>query len=82
LIDISIKLDYFTSFPFNDIRNFKNRINGNVFATILLRYMARDYLYMFNVNYDDKQRICNMLGLSLEEQRLIDAKMAKNKLTI
>lgn len=42
--------------------------------------MTRDYLYMFN--YNDKQRICNMLGLSLEEKRLIDAKMVKNKLTI
>jgi len=69
LIDISIKLDFFSSFPINEIKLLNNKFSKNILAGYLLRRLVVDHLYMFPVKYQDKQRICNDLNIPMQIQR-------------
>ncbi|HEU5141282.1 MAG TPA: metallophosphoesterase [Bacillales bacterium] len=73
LIDISIKLDHVKKLPYNDIKSLKEvtKESKNVMSYSLLRQLVIDHLYMFEVGYQDKQKICNTLDISMEKQRSI-----------
>jgi hypothetical protein len=51
---------------------------NNPCASVVLRRLVRDYLYMFEVSFKDKQRICDSLGISIQAQRQIQM-MSKRK---
>lgn len=79
LIDISIKLDFFSIFPFDDIKKLVKNIPKNGLQYAILQQFVLDYLYMFPTNYREKQQICQLVGISMETQRLIDQKSAERK---
>jgi hypothetical protein len=79
LIDISIKLDYYRRFPYDDLKRVKERVAGNILPYALLREMVRDYLYMFTTDYKEKQRICQLVGIPVVEQLMIDKKSTEKK---
>jgi hypothetical protein len=49
-------------------------VSKNPLASSVMQRLVRDRLYMFPVPGKDKQRICNLLGIPIESQRLIDVK--------
>lgn len=81
LIDISIKLDFYATLPFNDIEKLGKKLTKNALPFNMLRTMVMDYIYMFPTNYKDRQRICNSLGISMKTQRGIDFKSSQKKRT-
>ncbi len=72
LIDMSIKLDFYRGFPYEDIERLKNRFKSTPLPQFLLRRLVLYYLYMFPTGYKEKQKICNILGISMGNQRKID----------
>lgn len=79
MIDISIKLDFFRAFPHEDISKLSRKLSGNLLPGFLLKQFVITYLYMFPTTYQDKQRICNMLGIPMDSQRIIDTTSAQKK---
>ena len=79
LIDISIKLDFYKTFPYSDIKKLKIKLSGNNLSYTILKAFVIDYLYMFPTSHEVKQRICNTLGISIERQRAIDLKSTQKK---
>lgn len=73
LIDTSIKLDHNKSFPWTDIQNLKGETDKNYLANIVLKNLVINYLYVFVTSESDKQKICDLLGIKMEQQRMIDA---------
>lgn len=73
LIDTSIKLDHNRSFPWNELEKLKKNTEKNYLANIVLRNLVINYLYVFNTSVKDKQKLCAMLGIKMEQQIMIDA---------
>lgn len=73
LIDTSIKLDHNKIFPWNELEKVKKDTEKNYLANTVLRNLVINYLYVFNTSLTDKQKLCAMLGIKMEEQRMIDA---------
>jgi hypothetical protein len=78
LTDLSVKLDHFEHFPHSDISEFKRRIVGNILPLAVLKRMVINYLYMFPVDFAERQRICSGLDIPVNSQRLI-AQMSRQK---
>lgn len=79
LVDAAIKLDFYRAFPYGDIQELRKRIANNLLPYSILRQMVLDYLYMFPTNVRDKQRICSLLGISMDTQRLIAVRSTQKK---
>lgn len=79
LIDLSIKLDFFSSIPIDEIRKIKPTIEKNFIAYSLLREFVIDRLYMYKTSRSVKQNLCNLLGISMKSQRLIE-KVSKQRM--
>lgn len=76
LIDIAIKLQFFEGFPNKEISYLQDRFKSkNMLALSLLKRFVIDYMYMYPVDYANKQRICTKLGISMKDQRKIGITM-------
>lgn len=80
LIDIAIKLDYDANIPHQDIEKAKAKLSKSYLPYDILRNLVINHLYMFPVSYQEKQRICNLLGISIEDQLLIDNTSVQKKI--
>ncbi|MGB8192673.1 MAG: hypothetical protein WCF67_12175, partial [Chitinophagaceae bacterium] len=66
-----IKLDHYTKFPLKQIESFRRLNEKNPLAFSILQSFVIDYLYMYEVKFERKQQICNLLNIKMEEQRFI-----------
>ncbi len=72
LIDKAIKLDYFGEFPFTELTKLGREIEHNTLAFTVLRSLAINHLYMFEVGYRNRQRICQAFAIRMADVRKID----------
>lgn len=79
LIDMAIKLEFYREFPFNEVRHLKKEYEKNIMALTILKTMVLEHLYMFETKEAEKQKICSLLGIPVQTQRLIDIKSAEIK---
>lgn len=73
LVDISIKLDFYRTFPFDELKALQKRLEHNWLPLTMLKEMVIGYLYMFPTDERTKQRICAVLDIPVQTQRMIDA---------
>ncbi|QNK89871.1 metallophosphoesterase [Sporosarcina sp. resist] len=64
LIDISIKLDHAYVIPFKEIEDLLDEIGDNPMVKYILRRIVVNHLYMFPVNYRDRQKVVEILSLN------------------
>jgi hypothetical protein len=57
--------------PIEVLESLKHELESNPCADLVLRRLVLDYLYMFDVSYRDRQRICDALGISIRTQRQV-----------
>lgn len=70
LIDLSVKLDHKQVIPVSEIEQLKNELKrNNLIGYSLLRGLVINHLYMFKINFREKQRICKLLNISIESHR-------------
>jgi hypothetical protein len=79
LVDAAIKLQYYKDFPYNDIKELKERVTTKLLPYSLLREMILEYLYMFPTTIQDKQRISSLVEIPVATQRLIQLKLGQGK---
>ncbi|MBB5284041.1 hypothetical protein HNQ92_002184 [Rhabdobacter roseus] len=73
LIDLAIKLSYSNIVSHIDIiEKYKDDMEKNKLSVVVLQNLVIDYMYMFDVDYKTRSRICSKLGISVQEQRKID----------
>jgi len=76
LIDISIKLNIFNRFPHKEIEELLKTIKNKNLPYTILTKMVLDYLYMFPVEYMERQKICKRLGIKMDTQKKFSRLMA------
>lgn len=72
LVDFSIKLDHFRSFPNEEMRNLKSDFSKSTLAQQIMKRMVINYLYLFPTSPEQKQRILSFLDIPMNVQRRID----------
>jgi hypothetical protein len=78
LIDMSIKLDHFQTFPKNELIKLYNSFRKNHFASTLLRLMVRDHLYLYPTDWQTRQSICEKLDIRVNDPKLFDTTNRKS----
>ncbi len=70
LIQASLNLDYVPSFPERSVIELYEELRDNIPAQNVLRTMVVGHLYMFDVRFEVKQRVCERLGISYKRVQL------------
>ena len=71
LINEEILLNFSKNFSPSRVESLKNTFNGNEIATLILREIILNYLEMFPVEYKEKQRVANIIGINMKGVNLI-----------
>ncbi|MDR0191365.1 TIR domain-containing protein [Pseudomonas yamanorum] len=83
LINQAIVLDFHKRVDVEVLENLANEFKGNVVCDRILKEIVVQHIYMFPVDYKDKQRISEILKLPMEKLQLQDldksSKMIENK---
>ncbi len=73
LIDLAIKLGYSSIATHIElIEDYKGEMEKSKLSMVVLQNLVIDYMYMFDTDYKTRSRICDMLGISVQEQLKID----------
>lgn len=71
LIDISIKLDYKFSFPWEELKDRKH-ISPNMLSSLLKQNLIMHYLYLYETDIKKKMQIANKFEINIKQQIAID----------
>ncbi|MED5015867.1 metallophosphoesterase [Paenibacillus chibensis] len=66
-----IKLEYYEIFPHNEVRKLYQSNKTNKLAVQILQQMVRRYLYMYETNRSERQRICDLVGLKIDHSKTL-----------
>ncbi len=73
LIDLSIKLDHYSSFPMDSVVKMKGKTHEkNYLAWLIMRNLVLDYLYLFDTTAKTKQQLQELLQISIKSAIAID----------
>ncbi|OQW42615.1 MAG: toll-Interleukin receptor [Proteobacteria bacterium SG_bin4] len=72
LIRLSIDLQFNKILNIDNVSNCANKLKGNPVCTRILKEMVIRHIYMFPVEYDEKQKLSSLLGISVKGQRIMD----------
>jgi hypothetical protein len=80
LIELEARLDSPTELPFEEIDKLSESTNRNILAHRILEAIVLPHLYLFKTTDQEKQRLCGILGVSMERQRAIDIQSKHHKI--
>lgn len=73
LIDLSIHLDHEGKIPINRIKDSNDDFKGNKICTLVLRNLVLERFHYFDEEIRDMQKISDILGIPIQQQRYISA---------
>ena len=76
LIRQSIELQFNNSINIDHISNSIRELKDNQVCLRILKEMVIQHIYLFPVDYKEKQQLSHLLGISVQGQRWMDAKKA------
>jgi hypothetical protein len=65
VIDVAIKLDHSERIPEKELRVLKSRVSNNTYATMVIRDLVADFIYLYNVDYPMMQVLGAMWNISV-----------------
>jgi|SRR5712691_6808577 len=75
LIDLSIRLDHFPKLPMTDIERLERATRSLIIPFNILRMLVADHLYLFPVDYRDRQKLSGLLNLDTTRSLLADKRV-------
>ena len=66
MLDLSIRLDHFTSFPVDQTLQLHKEVQGSLITLDVLRQLVFNRFYFFTAPYDIKQRVCKKLDIRIQ----------------
>lgn len=80
LLNFLIRLDHMQSgFPHQEMADIKKYVEQHSMSSYLLSRIVLNHLHRHPVTYKDRQRICKFLGISIENQLILDASRKKQQ---
>lgn len=72
LIDLSIKLEHFSKLPIERIEQDYKDFANNKLASMALRNLVINYMYMFETDFRQKAQLSRILGIEMKTQYVVD----------
>ncbi|MGG1673820.1 metallophosphoesterase [Paenibacillus sp. NRS-1783] len=69
-----IQLEYYYKFPYNEVKKIYQDNKTNKIAIQILQQMVRRYLYMYETNRAERQRICDLVGMKINHNQKLQPK--------
>ena len=79
LIDLSIKLDNYQSFPIDETEDLSKKVRGNTFAWSLLRRFIWQHFYLHDEDYKLTQRACSLVEIAYERTHYLPPTTKREK---
>jgi hypothetical protein len=79
LLDLSIKLDHYESFPTNETLRLAKDLHKNPFGICLVRHMVWLHFYLFPTDYRLRQSISAQLDFGSKQEVFLDSRVKKTK---
>lgn len=79
LVNFLIRLKTSKSFPYKDLKVVKKKVEKYQLSYFLLKNIVINYLQRNAINFKDKQRVCDLLNISTQQQNLVDNSRKKNE---
>ena len=76
LIRLSIDLQFNKTLNIGNVASCADKLRGNAVCTRILKEMIVQHIYMFPVEYREKQQLSSLLGITIKGQRLMDRRKA------
>lgn len=77
LLKQSIELHFLKRIDMRSITQSVEKLKGNFVCTRILKELVIQHIYMFPVDYKEKQQLSKLLGLSVKGQQLIEQKQKR-----
>lgn len=77
LLKQSIELHFLKQIDIRSIVDSVDKLKGNFVCTRILKELVVQHIYMFPVDYREKQQLSKLLGLSMKGQQLIEQKQKR-----
>ncbi|APR67818.1 toll-Interleukin receptor [Thalassolituus oleivorans] len=77
LLKQSIELHFLKRIDMKSITQSAEKLKGNFVCTRILKELVIQHIYMFPVDYKEKQQLSKLLGLSVKGQQLIEQKQKR-----
>ncbi|WP_218927350.1 NACHT domain-containing protein [Vibrio azureus] len=74
LINLAIELQFNRSLKIENVTKCKTKLQDNPVCTRILKEMIVQHIYMFPVDYREKQQLSELLGITIQKQRIMDRK--------
>jgi predicted transcriptional regulator len=71
LLRQAIEMKHRKRIDVNGVSECVEKLKDNTICISILRHLVVQHLYLFHVEYKDKQKLCQLLGLSIKKQQLI-----------
>ena len=75
LIRLSIDLQFKKSLDIEEVKVCAKKLQNNSVCTRILKEMIIQHIYMFPVEYQEKQKLSSLLGISVQGQRIMDQRI-------
>lgn len=79
ILDICIKLGYSIDFPKKSVLDLHSKIGKNYLPDYILKRVVIDYFYLYDVDIELRQSVCDLLGISVKCQKNIIQKSERIK---
>lgn len=80
LVNLAIKLEYFNdSFPYSYVEKLIELNKNNILPDFLIKHMVRKYLYMYKTSLSDRNKIANLVMISLKDVNIQKIKSLSEK---
>ena len=66
LIDVSIKFDHIGTYPIEEVKTLKQRLEKNIYSLGLLQVLALSHMDLYYVTREMKQRMCQLLDVEFK----------------
>jgi hypothetical protein len=78
MVDLSVKLDHFSRFPEDEVLAMSEKLKrNNFFSSTVLRDLVANYLYLFPLDYETRQRVGSKLQIETASPTMIAGRLKK-----
>lgn len=80
LLGIGAKFISPKNLPLDEIRRLATELKSNPFAFGILQSLGAMHLHQFHLNIEDRQKLCSILGVKIEDSQITDYRTKDTKL--
>lgn len=75
---IFIKMEYYNTFPYTEVKRMYQKNKNNKIVVQILQNMVKRYLYMYETNRSERQKISDLVGMKIDLKKQLKLKSSQS----